>query len=144
MLTEVERTVLTDSAQHLKLRGLPMLDVVTEIQKCQDFVTIDEGTEAEWFWWGEYLKHVESEIKRRRLIPQLAQTHDNEILLAIKQATPIEDVLEWYTEVFYHRQTWTYRCTLHGPDNHPSGHIYRDEKRAWCFTCNQGGDLFDG
>ena len=108
MLSQVERDFITEMARRVKLRGLAMLDVVTELQKCQDFVTdaeywdgvhdevIEEdlgspkrADEADWFFWGERLKHIEAEIKRRRLIPQYAQAHDNEILLAIKQVTAL-------------------------------------------------------
>ena len=36
-----------------------------------------------------------------------------------------------------------YRCPLHGDgtDREPSGMLYLDTNRWWCFGCNAGGDM---
>ena len=98
------------------------------------------------FFWQEYIKCLQAEIERRRKkqydLKSIIHTN-NEIIQAIKEAVPIQDVLEWYTQVFLHQRKWTFRCTLHGQDRTPSGVIYPDEKRWHCFGCNRGGDVFD-
>ncbi len=83
------------------------------------------------------------EIRRRKDMPAaLANTNSN-IIAAIKERADIVEVLEQFTEVFTHQRQWTYRCTLHGKDEHPSGVIYKDENRAHCFSCQKGGDAID-
>tara|TARA_Y100000310_G_scaffold64447_1_gene59971 strand:- start:4305 stop:4847 length:543 start_codon:yes stop_codon:yes gene_type:complete len=88
------------------------------------------------------------ELLRRRQINKvggrLDQYPDRELIHAIKDRVKIEDVIGWYTRIFVSsKQNWQYHCTLHGTDRHPSGMLYRDEQRYWCFGCNQGGDIFD-
>jgi len=96
------------------------------------------------FYMLELGKGIEEESNRRRALKCEGAAHTNQdIIAAIKDSIAIEDVLAWYTDVFLHRKNWTYRCTLHGQDQHPSGAIYPKERRAWCFTCNRGGDVFD-
>ncbi len=87
------------------------------------------------------------ELRRRRHINQTyIKSPDREIIKTIKERAKIEDVIEWYCDVFYHRSSWTFRCSLHS-DEHPSGSIYQDKKDGqwkWkCFQCNAGGDVID-
>ena len=35
-----------------------------------------------------------------------------------------------------------YRCTVHGEDKQPSGMLYLDRGRYYCFACGHGGDVF--
>jgi DNA primase len=35
------------------------------------------------------------------------------------------------------------RCIVHGGDNPTSFAVYPEERRWWCFRCNQGGDVID-
>lgn len=103
-----------------------------------------EYIESHRYYQQQIIKGLEEEIERRRQIKYEGVLHTNaEIIQTIKAALPIEDVLEWYTDVFLNKRQWTYRCTLHGADVHPSGVIYREEKRCWCFVCQKGGDVFD-
>lgn len=153
-------------------RGVPLPNLVCEFQRAQDniddlecakqtdlteaiphiipFVPSDfEGTPAEYI--DLHICHeqcvIESilkEMKRREDIHyDNSANPDRNIIATIKARVSIADVLDWYTEVFTHKSKWTYRCTLHGEDRHPSGVIYPDEQRSWCFVCNRGGDIFD-
>lgn len=36
---------------------------------------------------------------------------------------------------------WRYRCLVHGEDKNPSGVLYPDQGKYWCYACNAGGDL---
>lgn len=103
-----------------------------------------EDREGYLYYCEQSLQGLEDEIERRRKLQYEGVLHTNkEIIEAIKAATRIEDVLSWYTDVFLHKKTWTYRCTLHGDDKHPSGVIYPEEKRCHCYACQKGGDVFD-
>ena len=35
-----------------------------------------------------------------------------------------------------------YRCSLHGEDKQPSGVLYLDQGRYFCYGCSKGGDIF--
>jgi hypothetical protein len=141
-------------------RGVATPDIVCQLQYTRDYLANfrkypDSFIEAEVPDREEYIadtifyhdcriQELEKELERRRSLQYDTQhSVDNEIIQTIKAKIPIEDALGWYTEVLLHGPAWKYRCTLHGQDKHPSGHIYRDESRAWCFTCNRGGDIFD-
>lgn len=125
------------------------MDIVPCIPK--DF----RGTREEYLDSTKYhytcvIEAILKEFERRRKLNThitANQSFDKELLDSIKARVPIEDVLDWYTDVFIpkgcYRKTWTFRCTLHGPDKHPSGVIYPQEGRWWCFVCNRGGDIFD-
>ncbi len=112
-----------------------------ELQKVKDYehLTPDDP----YVYYGLCgLDALVNEVQRRRRLSYAGITNTNrETIEAIKSSLKIEDILEWYTEVFLHQRNWTYRCTLHGPDNHPSGSI--KDNRAHCFVCDQGGDVFD-
>jgi len=45
-------------------------------------------------------------------------------------------------EVIFQGGKYKYRCPLHGEDKHPSGVLYEDDGRWWCYGCNKGGDIF--
>ena len=139
-------------------RGYGTTQIVLDLQEARDslkraeggalriLLGIDEAVEKEHiFFWEQKVLSFEEEIERRRKLQYEGVAHTNkEIIQAIKERIPIEDVLERYTDVFYNSgKKWSYRCTLHGPDRHPSGVIYPDEKRCWCFVCEKGGDVFD-
>lgn len=89
------------------------------------------------------LEDLNNELERREGInTKYIKAPDRDIVKAVKEAIRLEDVIEWYTEVFYAKDRWKFRCTLHGEDKEPSGVIYPTQK-WWCFGCNQGGDVFD-
>ena len=69
------------------------------------------------------------------------------MIQTLKERIPVEDVVSWYTEVFYHgigsrKEQLQFRCPLH-PDQHPSGVIYLKESRWHCYQCQAHGDIFD-
>ena len=110
--------------------------------------TVAEYIEGHRYYLEQLIKGIEEELERRRRIKYEGVVNTNaEIIQTIKAALKIEDILEWYTEVIIprgqYRKNWKYRCTLHGEDKDPSGFIYREEQRAWCFVCSKGGDIFD-
>jgi hypothetical protein len=93
------------------------------------------------------IEAIQAEIQRRRDMALAPRTNtDPEIIETIKSRLPIVDVMGWYSEVFYsNRNQMKFRCNLHGDgqDKNPSGVIYVNESRYWCFVCNKGGDIFD-
>lgn len=123
-------------------KGITTDSLIYILQDCQEKVGMaDEDHE---FFLKTYADNIIREIERRQNIDYRGILNTNkEMIAAIKTAVKIEDVLEWYTEVIYHQKKWSYRCTLHGEDNHPSGTIYPDQGECWCFACNKGGDVFD-
>ena len=122
-------------------KGVPTDQLVYSIKDTQEELT-HRLDEVHKFMLEELLKAMVDEIERRRKLPY-TQSPDNEIIQAIKNAVDITDVLAWYTEVFTHKKQWTYRCTLHGADKHPSGVIYKDTQKFHCFVCGRHGDVFD-
>lgn len=145
------------------LHGLSISFLVCEIQDTRlklellditpneviGFQQPSEFTQKEWiedhrYFWNSIIDSDTKEIERRRHINETyVKNPDLEIIQTIKERIKIEDVLEWYTEVLVSKRQWKYRCTLHGPDKHPSGIIYQQDNKCWCFVCNQGGDVFD-
>ena len=106
--------------------------------------TVESWVDDHLFFLEETVKGLEEEIQRRRDLKYSGTLNTpSEIIQTLKNTIKIEDVLEWYTEVFLYKSKWSYRCTLHGEDLHPSGVIYPDEYRCYCFVCNRGGDIFD-
>ena len=132
---------------HPNLRGIPTDRLIYDLQDLRESVLCATDPEIEGelrYFFEQGIAHFEQEITRRRkLTYEGVQYTNREIIQAIKNVINIEDVLAWYTEVFLEKRTWAYRCTLHGNDQHPSGVIYRDEKRCHCFVCEKGGDIFD-
>jgi len=139
-------------------RGVPTNHLVYELQDLQykletfdiEFQKPSDFTETEWTddhkkFWELSIENILKEIDRRRYINEAyVKNPAREIIQAIKEDMPIADVIEWYTDVFYNsRAEWKFRCTLHGTDKDPSGVIYSNEQRWWCFACNRGGDVFD-
>ena len=94
---------------------------------------------------GRLTTEIWRELQRRYNMQPLSPDKMPErfIIPALKERADIVDILEQFTDVFIHQGKWTYRCTLHGEDKHPSGVIYKDTKKAWCFACNTGGDVID-
>jgi len=128
-----------DRVDDIKLIGCPAIS----------FQRPSDCPEQEWLddhilFHTERMKSIIAEIERRdHVVNKHIELNNQPLILTIKERITIDEVLSWYTEVIVEKNTWKYRCTLHGPDNHPSGVIYRDENRCWCFTCNQGGDVID-
>ena len=154
-ISEADKQTL-DLLTRPNCRGWPTEELVYEIQNARAILEFaannpedaktfpTESLEGYLYYCGQALQGLEEEIERRRTLVYQGVEHTNkEIIEAIKAATRIENVLEWYTDVFLHKKTWTYRCTLHGEDKHPSGIIYPEEARCWCYVCNKGGDVFD-
>ncbi len=125
------------------------MDIVPYIPS--DFLgTREEYLEMEIYHYTCVKDAIIGEFKRRHKLNSHiteSQSFDKELIEVIKERIPVEDVLEWYTHVFIpkgcYQKNWTFRCTLHGPDKHPSGVIYPQEDRWWCFVCNTGGDIFE-
>ena len=129
---------------HQNYRGVTTSQLVYGIQDNRWDLEHRELSEESRFLTEELVKNQEAEIARRRKLTYKGiQFTNKEIIRAIKDAIDITDVLEWYTDVFTHKRQWTYRCTLHGADTHPSGVIYKDDQRFHCFVCNKHGDIFD-
>ncbi len=87
-------------------------------------------------------QNIERELTRRRNLNQGDVSIKPDVLLAIKEKVKIEDIIEKYCETFFHKNTWTYRCSLH-EDNHPSGHVYPETNTFCCFQCQTAGDVID-
>ena len=143
-----ERETLKLMARH-NWRGMPTEKLVYQFQELQDSLAVvkDNPLTADnpYVYYAMCsLEALIAEVERRRNLKYTGIQNTNaETIQAIKSAIKIEDVLEWYTDVFLDKRQWTYRCTLHGPDKTPSGVIYRNDNRGWCFVCSQGGDVFD-
>lgn len=164
MTYTVDKDLLKTLADDRNWRGITtsdlvyaILDLREDLDMLEDLPDIAIGyrmpadyTEKEWIEahrdsWNCQLTSVIKELERRRHINEKAiQNPDTEIIQAIKSDMTVTDVLEWYTEVFYsNKAQFKFRCTLHGEDKNPSGVIYIDENRWWCFGCNRGGDAID-
>ena len=125
------------------MRGVTSSDIVCEIQYIREQLE-DEKEPQHHFYLLCRFNHLLNELERRtRLNDNGIKTTNKEIIQTIKDKIDIDTVLSWYTDVFYHQNKWTYRCTLHGKDKHPSGVIYKDEGRFHCFVCQAHGDIFD-
>jgi len=124
------------------LRGIPSSDIVCEIQNVREQLEEAKGDERLFLLCR--FDHFVNELERRsRLNDNGVKTTNIEIIQAIKDKVQIDTVLSWYTQVFTYQGKWTYRCTLHGDDKHPSGVMYPDENRFHCFACGAHGDIFD-
>jgi len=130
-------------------RGITTDELVYRIQYEREQLEFPElfstgDVETFIFMTQEHIKGIEWEIERRRKLSyDGVQFTNKEIIQTIKNAIDITDVLAWYTDVFTYKRQWTYRCTLHGDDKHPSGVIYKDDQRFHCFACGKHGDIFD-
>ena len=60
----------------------------------------------------------------------------------IKARLSIEDVLDRYVAVGLNGNRLAFACPVHG-DQHPSGVVYPNEGRYWCYGCSRGGDIFE-
>ena len=125
------------------LRGITSSDIVCEIQGLREELE-NEPLGDHHFYLLCRFNHLLRELERRtRLNDNGIKTTNREIIQTIKERVPIEDVISWYTDVFYYQGKTTFRCTLHGLDKNPSGVIYKDEGRFHCFACQAHGDIFD-
>ena len=145
-------------------RGISMLNLMSELQESQFRLNNPKSEFAQHFdamlksygyqtdaldslpteFWQFRIEGILHELRRREEIKTKYGTPAHPyVIQAIKEAIPIADVLEKYTEVYLYQGKWTFRCRLHGEDKIPSGVIYPDEKRWWCFGCSTGGDVVD-
>jgi len=136
-------------------RGTPAPDLVCRLQEHEDYLSDLKATPWAYDGADEWIQIISDEIAsmrrellRRRSMPEIPQSKiDPELINTLKARIRIDDVLSWYTEIKtsmpYSKKTMQYRCTLHGSDSSPSGVIYLDENRYWCFGCNSGGDVID-
>ena len=126
-----------------KLRGTPSSHLVYEIQDASQAIETEENENMR-FQHRVYMNHCLNELERRcRMKLTGVQATNQNLIQSIKDALPVEDVIEWYTQVFFRQNKWFFRCTVHGEDRNPSGVIYPEDKKWWCFGCNKGGDVFD-
>jgi len=125
------------------LRGISSSDIVCEIQSIRSEIEDEKEVDHRFFLMCRF-NYLLNELERRTHLNDTGiRTTNREIIQTIKERVHIATVLAWYTDVFTERGKWTYRCTLHGDDKHPSGVIYKDENRFHCFVCNAHGDIFD-
>lgn len=133
-------------------RGFPLSNIVCRFQDAVDEIkstfnrpSLYHDADATRYYLACLAGGLLKEIKRRSNIPMSVKFNTDPMLLqSIKECLPIEDVIEWYTEVFYtSKDRLKYKCNIHGEDKHPSGVIYVSERRYHCFVCNKGGDVFD-
>jgi len=137
-----DRDIIKHLAQ-TNLRGITSSDIVCEIQSLRLQIE-NEKDDNQRFYLGCRFTHLLNELERRtRLNDNGIRTTNKEIIQTIKERVPIDTVLSWYTDVFTYKSKWTYRCTLHGEDKHPSGVIYPEDGRFHCFVCQAHGDIFD-
>lgn len=125
------------------LRGVTSPNIVCEIQYLREQLEDEKEPEQHFFLLCRFNWLLNELERRTRLNDNGIKTTNREIIQTIKDRVQIDTVLSWYTDVFYHQNKWTFRCTLHGDDKHPSGVIYKDEGKFHCFVCNAHGDIFD-
>ena len=127
------------------LRRLSVSELVYRLQDIQLDLLYHPGATGinKTVYQARLTTEIRRELQRRQDMPAGPVNTNIGIIQAIKDRANIVEVLEQFTEVFTHKRQWTYRCTLHGADNTPSGVIYKDENRAHCFACNKGGDVLD-
>jgi len=141
MLTD-EQSIIERLAQK-SFRRFSTSDLIYEIQDI-DRTLVEERDPERRFFFQCLKQHVLREFIRRDTIKFSGIIYTNQnAIQTLKESIPIEDVIDWYCEVTVYKGDWRFRCTQHGEDKTPSGKIYRDEKRWWCFGCNKGGDIFD-
>lgn len=126
------------------LRGVSVSDIALEILDIRS-VLRQEPSLVHVEFLNYRLQWLIKELEHRRTLnTPITCNPDNELLQTIKERAVLEDVIGWYTDVYYsNRDQLKFRCTLHGEDKHPSGIIYRKERRWHCFGCNAHGDVFD-
>jgi len=118
-------------------RGMTIGDMVCAIQANQE--RIEESP-----YYRLRIAYLLGEIERRFSMKDSGIIETNRaVVSACKEKIRIEDVIEWYCEVSFFKNLWSFKCNKHGPDKHPSGKIYLDQNSWWCFGCNKGGDIFN-
>ena len=128
---------------HSNLRGIKSSDIVCEIQDLREKLESEPLGEHRFYLLCRFNWLLNELERRTRMNNNGVRVTNKEIIQTIKERIDIDTVLAWYTDVFYHQNKWTYRCTLHGDDKHPSGVIYKDDNRFHCFVCQAHGDIFD-
>lgn len=93
------------------------------------------------------LKVLREHLAKRRCFQAKGGPTPPKIVLAnpleeIKTRLTIEDVLDRYVAVVPRGNRLVFCCPAHG-DTHPSGVVYPDQRRYWCFGCQRGGDIFE-
>lgn len=110
-----------------------------DIKICVGFGPQGQNLDA---YHARLCKEIERELGRRKSLPPAQINADTSIIAAVKERADIVEVLGQFAEVFTHQKLLTYKCPLHS-DNHPSGKIYPDQNKAWCYQCQKGGDVID-
>jgi len=123
-------------------RDITRVNLAELIYYLQDIKLIKPENEFHAEVLAEICDKLKAEFERRKAF-KVSNKVDENIIRVIKERADITDVLSIFTEVFTNKNQWQYRCTLHGADNHPSGVIYRNQNRAWCYVCNKGGDVIE-
>jgi hypothetical protein len=123
----------------MRRRSLP--ELIYQIQDLQEDDYYSKGAIGRYYLQLVY-NNILKEIQRRKNFNMAGGTiPHSDVIQTVKLRGNITEVLEQFTEVFTHKRTWTYRCTLHGVDAHTSGVIYKDTNSAFCFVCRKGGDI---
>jgi hypothetical protein len=106
--------------------------------------TIEKWVQDTREYYERYIYLIDEEIERRRKYDyDGVQKTNGETINAIKERAKIIDVLSKYTEVITFKNGWSFKCTRHGQDKHPSGKIYPETNTWHCWGCNHGGDVFE-
>lgn len=101
----------------------------------------DESAE----FWEEYLDAVTCAIatKLKQEKPIETEKRYTGISAAdVKERLDIINVIEGYTDLKKSGTRMKGRCPLH-QDRNPSLTVYPDQQSWHCFSCNQGGDVFE-
>ena len=142
-----------------ELRYIRLPDLIAEIEYIDYAIAeaLKEG-DAERLRYLEYRgKMAQDEFERRKALqeylPRLrASANHNKASLPlafIKRVKETVDITKLFLDILnvpliavgaYGR--YSYLCPIHH-DTHPSGKIYGEMQRWWCFGCVQGGDCFD-
>jgi hypothetical protein len=130
--------------------GISTSDLVCELQHVRalvDEIGLENINPQRLLFLSFQMEDIEKELTRRRQMSATGiVTNDVQVIQTIKDklgGRGLVDIIDWYTDVFFHHDKWTFRCTLHGKDHNPSGVIYPDEMKWWCYGCSKGGDCFD-
>jgi hypothetical protein len=109
----------------------------------------DEIYQYFWRLWlmlneGEELQAVDTKLARLNRLLRIIQgkpapkgTLPDDTVQAAREV-PIESLLDQQT-LSRSSYNFTALCPLHD-DHSPSLRIYKEQNRAWCYVCNDGGD----
>ena len=126
--------------------GVSTSDILCELDYYKTLIP-EEKSPEHCFFLSLQAEDIEKELHRRQQMQfNGTVTNNGQVIQAIKDRLGdkgLIDVIGWYTDVFVHGNKWTFRCTLHGEDKHPSGVIYPDDMKWHCFACGKHGDCLD-